>query len=131
MLELPVAPPGPGQAPAAFLDQADHLAARQSWGGQPHTLAQFARRAGISEGRARALYAQPSGLPQPDRTDADGRPLWWAATIDAWCFSTGRAVQAKALWIHRALTAQTPPVELQRGMVKFAGHWDESLTPPN
>ncbi|MGH3770770.1 MAG: hypothetical protein ACRDRW_05140 [Pseudonocardiaceae bacterium] len=97
-------------------------------GGQPHTLAQFARRAGISEGRARALYAaQPSGLPKPDRTDAGGRPLWWAATIGSWCASTGRAVQDEALWIYREPAAQTPAVELQRGMVPFAGRRGEAL----
>ncbi len=50
----------------------------------PHTLAQLARRPGISEGRARALFAEtPSGLPRPDRTDADGHPLWWASTMYA------------------------------------------------
>ena len=84
----------------------------------PHTLAQLARRAGISEGRARALYtATPSGLPRPDRTDADGRPLWWASTIDAWCARTGREVSADSLWLFRAPAATAPAPELHRGVV--------------
>lgn len=90
----------------------------QPWDRQPHTLAQFARRAGISEGRARALYnAKPSGLPRPDRTDADGRPLWSAATIDAWCAHTGREVNEDSLWLFRAPAAAGPAAELQRGVV--------------
>ena len=55
----------------------------------PHTLSQLARRAGISEGRARALLAAGK-LPRPDHADAGGRPLWSAPTIDAWCRQTGR-----------------------------------------
>ncbi|MER7015321.1 hypothetical protein ABT324_28140 [Saccharopolyspora sp. NPDC000359] len=90
----------------------------QSWDRSPHTLAQFARRAGISEGRARALYGTtPSGLPRPDRTDADGRPLWWASTIDAWCARTGREVSGDSLWLFRAPPASGPVPELQRGVV--------------
>jgi hypothetical protein len=90
---------------------------------RPHTLAQFARRAGISEGRARALYAAtPSGLPQPDRTDADGRPLWWASTIDAWCAGTGRQVSEESLWLFRAPAATRPAAELRRGVVTLDGH---------
>lgn len=91
----------------------------------PHTLAQLARRAGISEGRARALYtATPSGLPRPDRTDADGRPLWWSTTIDAWCARTGREVSADSLWLFRAPAATAPAPELQRGVVTLGryGH---------
>ncbi|WP_431879050.1 hypothetical protein [Amycolatopsis sacchari] len=85
---------------------------------EPHTLAQFARRAKISEGRARALFtATPSGLPRPDRHDAGGRPLWFAGTIDAWCARTGRAVAEDALWIFRAPETSAPAVELQRGVV--------------
>jgi hypothetical protein len=89
-------------------------------GQQPHTLAQFARRAGISEGRARALYNQrPSPLPRPDGADADGKPLWWGSTIDAWCSRTGREVPEDSLWIFRAPPAKTPPVELTRGVVEL------------
>lgn len=85
---------------------------------EPHTLAQFARRAGISESRARGLYAQkPSGLPKPDRTDAGGKPLWFAATIDTWCARTGRAIADDALWIFRAPPATEPAVELMRRVV--------------
>lgn len=86
----------------------------------PHTLAQLARRAGISEGRARALFtATPSGLPRPDRTDADGRPLWHAATIDAWCARTGREVSGDSLWLFRAPTATEPAAELMRGVERL------------
>lgn len=87
-----------------------------------HTLAQLARRAGISEGRARGLAtAVPSGLPRPDSTDADGRPLWRAATIDAWCARTGRKVSSDSLWLFRAPAASVPMPELQRGVVTLAG----------
>lgn len=92
-------------------------------GAEAHTLAQFARRAGISEGRARALHAaEPVGLPQPDRTDAGGRPLWFAGTIDAWCARTGRTVPADSLWIFRQGEASSPAVELQRGLVELGPH---------
>jgi hypothetical protein len=93
----------------------------------PHTLAQLARRAGISEGRARALAASASGLPRPDRTDADGRPLWWAATIDAWCSRTGREVSGDSLWLFRAPAAAGPAPELFRGvqrLSRYAGPQD-------
>src|SRR4051812_17661823 len=86
----------------------------------PHTLAQLARRAGISEGRARALAASPSGLPRPDRTDADGRPLWWAATIDAWCARTKREVSSNSLWVFRAPAVDTPVPELFRGVQRLS-----------
>lgn len=91
-------------------------------GVEPFTLAQFARRAGISESRARALYAaKPSGLPKSDRSDAGGRPLWFAGTIDAWCARTGRAVPDDSLWLFRAPAATSPAVELQRGIVPTRG----------
>ncbi|MFE5565921.1 hypothetical protein ACFQ68_13125 [Amycolatopsis japonica] len=87
-------------------------------GNHLHTLAQLARRAGISEGRARAHYSStPSKLPKPDRTDADGKPLWFAATIDRWCARTGRAVADDSLWIFRAPAATEPAVELRREVV--------------
>jgi hypothetical protein len=90
----------------------------------PYTLAQLARRAGISEGRARGLYATaPSGLPRPDRTDADGRPLWWASTIDAWCARTGREVNEESLWVFRAPAAAGPAPELQRRVVTLGTSW--------
>lgn len=95
----------------------------QPWGSELHTLAQLARRAGISEGRARGLLAKPSGLPRPDRTDAGGKPLWWGATIDAWCASTGRTVNDAALWLFQAEAATTAPAELRRGVVELAGNW--------
>lgn len=78
-------------AAGQVLNDAEALVARGE-GGEPvvvHTLAQLARRAGISEGRGRALYAEKK-LPHPDSQDADGRPLWWATTIDAWCRRRGR-----------------------------------------
>jgi hypothetical protein len=81
----------------------------------PHTLAQFARRAGISEGRARALYTAHK-LPRPDQLDADRRPLWSATTIDAWCQQTGRRpLGERVSWLHRAAPAAEPaPVLLDR-----------------
>lgn len=94
---------------------------------QPHTLAQFARRAGISEGRARAMFGEtPSKLPRPNGHDADGRPYWWASTIDAWCARTGRAVSTDSLWLYRAPAASSPAVELQRGVVRF-GRRDRAM----
>lgn len=88
----------------------------QPWSQQPHTLAQFARRAGMAESGARARYREGK-LPAPDRTDADGKPLWFPATIDAWCARTGKEVAEKALWLFRAPAAVTPAVELQRAVV--------------
>ena len=77
-------------AAGQVLNDAEALAARGGVG-RPvvHTLAQLARRAGISEGRGRALHAEKK-LPRPDSRDADGRPLWLAGSIDAWCEGTGR-----------------------------------------
>ena len=97
-------------------------------GSPPHTLAQFARRAGISEGRARALYAMtPSGLPRPDRADADGRPLWWASTIDTWCARTGRQVSEESLWLFRAPEADRPVAELRREVVTLGGYQQQTF----
>ncbi|OHV31506.1 hypothetical protein BBK14_33890 [Parafrankia soli] len=49
------------------------------------TIAQLARRVGLSDGRVRALWAtQRASLPIPDALDADQRPLWLASTIEAW-----------------------------------------------
>lgn len=95
---------------------------------QPYTLAQLARRAGISEGRARALHAAtPSGLPRPDRADADDRPLWWASTIDAWCARTGREVSKESLWLYRAPAASRPAAELRRGVVTLEGYQHQTF----
>ncbi|MGH7883464.1 MAG: hypothetical protein ACREN8_11285, partial [Candidatus Dormibacteraceae bacterium] len=58
-----------------------------------YTLAQLARRVGISEGRARALWAEADRLPKPDAKDADDHPLWQASSIDRWCKQTGRPVR--------------------------------------
>lgn len=89
---------------------------------RPFTLAQLARRAGISESRARAMWASDRGrLPRPDERDADGRPLWRAATIDAWCARQGRSVSDDSLWFFRVPPAKTAAVELQRGMVSLGG----------
>ncbi|WP_433412974.1 hypothetical protein ACQP1V_27450 [Microtetraspora malaysiensis] len=67
------------------------------WGEHQYTLSQFARRAGISEGRARAMWAEKGRLPNPDGSDADGRPLWRASSIDRWCRRTGRAIPEGAI----------------------------------
>lgn len=83
---------------------------------EPHTLAQFARRAGISEGRARALLGEGK-LPRPDQADADGRPLWSATTIDAWCRQTGRPLGEKVAWLHRAAPAAEPAPVLFQGII--------------
>ncbi|WP_433291541.1 hypothetical protein ACQPZQ_02380 [Pseudonocardia sp. CA-142604] len=95
------------------------------WGGHLHTLAQLAHRAGISESRARGLF--PAKLPPPDRHDAGGRPLWWSATIDAWCAGTGRIVNDDALWLFQTKDAETTPVELVRGVVELPGYGNEQV----
>ena len=84
---------------------------------EPHTLAQFARRAGISEGRARALYGEGK-LPRPDQVDADRRPLWSATTIDAWCKQTGRPLGETVAWLHRADPATEPAPVLFHGLIE-------------
>ncbi|WP_406080112.1 hypothetical protein [Micromonospora sp. NBC_00858] len=62
-----------------------------------YTLAQYARRVGMSDSRARAL--QSAGrLANPDGHDPDGRPYWHARTIDAWCRRTQRPVPDDADW---------------------------------
>ncbi|MET9263786.1 hypothetical protein [Amycolatopsis sp. NPDC004079] len=91
-------------------------------GNQPHTLAQLARRAGIAESRARALYrTDPSGLPKPDRYDADRKPLWFGPTVDSWSQRTGRAVPEDSLWLFRAPAAAEPAVEMMRRVVTVGG----------
>ncbi|MGH3866378.1 MAG: hypothetical protein ACRDQ4_09640 [Pseudonocardiaceae bacterium] len=97
----------------------------RAWSGQLHTLAQLARRAGISEGRARGLAAKPSALPPPDSFDAGGRPLWLGATVDRWCASTGRVVNDGALWLFNVDEATSTSVELRRGLVKLERVWGE------
>ena len=88
----------------------------------PHTMAQFARRAGISEGRARALLGDGK-LPAPDGADADGRPLWGDTTVDAWCQTTNRPVQDEALWIFRVPAAAEPAAEMFHGLVEIQDGW--------
>ncbi|TMR03404.1 hypothetical protein ETD83_10890 [Actinomadura soli] len=84
----------------------------------PHTLAQFARRAGITHSYARKLYsAVPSRLPDPDEYDADHRPLWYPDTIDAWAASTGRPADEGALWLLRAPAVSGPAEVRFRGLV--------------
>ena len=63
---------------------------------EQYTLAQFARRVGISESRARAMRAAGDRLPSPDATDAGGHPLWRESTIDRWCRRVGRPVPRQA-----------------------------------
>jgi hypothetical protein len=48
------------------------------------TVAQVARRVGLSDGRVRAMWAGEGGLPEPDGFDDDGHPLWLPDTVDRW-----------------------------------------------
>ncbi|MEX5637260.1 hypothetical protein [Parafrankia sp. FMc2] len=82
-----------------------------------YTLPQLARRARISEGRARALHTAAAGsrLPAVDRTDADGRPLWEETTIDAWCRVSGRDLPAESDWLFHAPDATEPAPLLYHG----------------
>ncbi|AQZ62955.1 unnamed protein product [[Actinomadura] parvosata subsp. kistnae] len=89
------------------------------------TLAQFARRVGISEGRARALWGQAGRLPRPDRTDADGRPLWQAATIDRWCRQVGRPVPEEAVGPWSWPDAIEPAPVVFNGEVTARTRWHE------
>ncbi|MGS2644516.1 hypothetical protein [Streptosporangium sp. LJ11] len=84
---------------------------------QQFTLAQFARRVGISEGRARALWTEKGRLPKPDDSDADGRPLWRASTIDRWCRRTGRAVPDNAVGLTSWPDASEPAPVMFNGEV--------------
>lgn len=86
---------------------------------QELTLAQLADRAGISEDRARRLYAaKPSGLPRPDHMDDAGGPLWSASAVDEWCAETsGDAGPDSARWLLTAVPAKAPAVELRRGVL--------------
>ncbi|MEU7159191.1 hypothetical protein AB0A98_22545 [Streptomyces chrestomyceticus] len=80
-----------------------------------YTLAQFARRAGISESYARGMYAAGDKLPRPDGADVDGKPWWRPDTIDRWCQGTGRAVPPDAEAIYHWPAATVPaPVTLQK-----------------
>jgi hypothetical protein len=91
-----------------------------------HTMAQLARRAGISEGRARALHADKK-LPRSDSKDADGRPLWLPSTIDAWCRQTGRPLGEEVAWVYRAEAATEPAPMLFHGTVEAESHGPISM----
>ncbi|MFI9041754.1 hypothetical protein [Streptomyces sp. NPDC053726] len=83
--------------------------------GARYTLAQFARRAGISESYARGMHAAGDKLPRPDGTDVDGKPWWRPDTIDRWCQGTGRAVPPDAGAIYHWPKASVPaPITLQK-----------------
>ncbi|MGI5292665.1 hypothetical protein ACQEVF_56470 [Nonomuraea polychroma] len=84
-----------------------------------YTLSQFARRVGISEGRARAMWAEKDRLPKPDGHDADGRPLWHASTIDRWCRRTGRTVPENATGLTSWPDAHEPAPIVFRGEVQL------------
>ncbi len=89
----------------------------------PHTLSQLARRAGISEGRARALLAAGK-LPRPDHADAGDRPLWSATTIDAWCRQTGRGSRGvDVAWLSQAEAAAEPAPVLFHGVIEHDFNW--------
>ncbi|MDX3523730.1 hypothetical protein [Streptomyces scabiei] len=83
--------------------------------GARYTLAQFARRAGISESYARGMYSAGDKLPRPDGTDVDGKPWWRPDTIDRWCQGTGRAVPPDAGAIYHWPKASVPaPITTQK-----------------
>ncbi|WP_432830922.1 hypothetical protein [Dactylosporangium sp. CA-092794] len=77
---------------------------------QRFNVAQYARRVGISEGRARAMLTDLKGsrLAEPDGADADGKPVWFASTIDAWCRATARPVPRQARFPHGWPDAPAP-----------------------
>lgn len=87
---------------------------------RPHTLSQFARRAGIAVSYARKLYYDtPSRLPRPNDYDADGAPLWDTAAIDAWCRVTpNRTVPDEAGWLFTAPDATEPAERLFHGVIE-------------
>ncbi|MFI6341368.1 hypothetical protein [Streptomyces sp. NPDC050535] len=76
--------------------------------GNRYTLAQFARRVGISESYARTLLAKHDRLPKADGTDADRKPWWRPDTIDRWCQDTGRALPDDAAPLYRRPAASAP-----------------------
>lgn len=87
-------------------------------GGEPrYTLAQYARRVGISDSRARALLSR-GRLAHPDGHDPDERPYWHARTIDSWCRRTQRQVPDDADWPIGWEPAQAPvPIIERRDLV--------------
>ena len=92
-----------------------------------YTLAQYARRVGMSDSRARAL--QSAGrLAGPDGSDPDGRPYWHARTIDAWCRRTQRAVPDDADWPIDWAPAQSPVPIIERRDVVVEGRDPQSVS---
>ncbi|MDQ3763953.1 MAG: hypothetical protein M3460_20815 [Actinomycetota bacterium] len=90
--------------------------------GERFTLAQFARRVGISESRARGLYSDEPArtrLPAPDGHDVDGRPWWHGRTIDRWCKKTGRALPEKVSWPYDWPTATVPAPVMFTGEISI------------
>lgn len=92
-----------------------------------YTGAQFARRAGISESRFRALLSEGGRLPEPDGLDPDGRPWWRATTIDRWCADTGRALPADASWPHGWPAATTPAPLMLMDVITLADPYGAGL----
>lgn len=86
---------------------------------QRYTLAQFARRVGISEGRVRVLYGETDAgrFPIADGHDADNRPWWLGQTIDQWCRHTGRPTPEAAAWPYSWPPAADPAPVVFRGEV--------------
>ncbi|MFH9968544.1 hypothetical protein ACH4PR_45860 [Streptomyces mirabilis] len=76
--------------------------------GTRYTLAQLARRVGISESYARTLLAKGGRLPKADGADADRKPWWRPDTIDRWCQDTGRALPEDAAPLYRRPAATAP-----------------------
>jgi hypothetical protein len=95
--------------------------------GRRFTLAQFARRVKVTEGHARAMYAQKR-LPRPTGFDVDSRPWWSADAIDAWCAEVGRPLPEDATQIYRWPAATEPaPVTFSEDVVVPAG-WSAQTT---
>jgi hypothetical protein len=93
--------------------------------GERFTLAQLARRVGISEGRARGLYSEDPArtrLPAPDGHDVDGRPWWHGRTIDWWCKNTGRTLPENVSWPYDWPAATVPAPVMSTGEVSVRWH---------
>ncbi|MBQ1076394.1 hypothetical protein KBX06_25025 [Micromonospora sp. C31] len=92
-----------------------------------YTLAQYARRVGISDSRARALLGA-GRLAHPDGHDPDGRPYWHARTIDSWCRRTQRQVPDDADWPIGWEPAPAPVPIIERRDLVVEGHDPQTVS---